>query len=119
MVALRGAKVAEDEVARDAATITEVLDAFEADGYAGQFKVLDGGRVQCLTCRHEVDARTVELERLCRLEGASDPADMLAVGALRCPNCHTRGTVVLNYGPESTLEDADVLLALDDERKRA
>jgi hypothetical protein len=116
---LRGAMVPEDEVARDAATITRVLDAFEGDGYAGRFKVLEGGRVQCLTCRHEVDAHTVEIERLCRLEGASDPADMLAVAALRCPNCHTRGTIILNYGPESTLEDADVLLALDDERKRA
>jgi hypothetical protein len=58
----------------------------------------------------------VTLERLHRLEGASDPADMLAIVGLRCPNCKTLGTVVLNYGPESPLEDADVLLALDDER---
>ena len=104
--------------ARDARTITEVLGLFERDGFTGQFRVLDAGRLQCLTCRHEVGARDVELERLERLEGPTDPADMVAVAALRCPNCSTRGTVVLTYGPEASLEDSDVLVALDDERSR-
>jgi hypothetical protein len=113
-----GGAVAE-EIAEDGATITEVLERFERDGYSGQFRALDGARLQCITCRHELDAKNVELERLCRLEGASDPADMLAVVALRCPSCQTRGTAVLNYGPEATADDADVLLALDDERWRA
>jgi hypothetical protein len=99
-------------------TISEVLALLEGDGFTGQFRVLDGGRLQCLTCRHELDASDVELERLERLEGPTDPADMVAVAALRCPNCSTRGTVVLTYGPEASLEDSDVLVALDDERAR-
>ena len=47
-----------------------------------------------------------------RLEGASDPDDMLAVLALECPNCGLRGSLVLNYGPTATEEDAAVLLGL-------
>jgi hypothetical protein len=103
-------------VAQDAQTITEVLARYEGEGYTGQFRVLEGGRLQCLTCREEHDARSVELDRLRRLEGATDPADMVAVAALVCPNCRARGTVVLSYGPEATLEDSEVLVALDDER---
>lgn len=107
-----------ETAARGAESLTDVLARFEHDGYAGQFRVVDAGKLQCLTCRAEVNARAVQLERLQRLEGASDPADMLGVAALRCPNCGTRGTVVLNYGPEATLDDAEVLIALDDERSR-
>ena len=55
-------------------------------------------------------------DRLCRLEGVSDPDDMLAAAALRCPNCGALGTVLLNYGPEAPIDDAEVLLALADER---
>lgn len=47
-----------------------------------------------------------------RAEGVSDPDDMLAVVAVTCPNCGTPGTVVLGYGPESSEDDAEVLLAL-------
>jgi hypothetical protein len=107
--------VSESET-RSSRSITEVLAAFESDGYRAQFRVLDGGRVECLTCRQVSAASDVELARLGRLEGASDPAEMLAVAALVCPHCHTRGTVVLGYGPEATREDSEVLLALDDER---
>jgi hypothetical protein len=102
----------------DAQTITEILARYERDGYTGQFRVLEGGRLQCLTCRREIDAGEAELERLQRVEGATDPADMAAVAGLRCPHCATRGTVVLGYGPEATLDDSEVLLAFDDERAR-
>jgi hypothetical protein len=103
--------------ARDAQTITEVLDQYERDGYRGQFRVLDQGRLQCLTCRQEYAASEAAVERLQRLEGPTDPADMVAVAGLTCPRCQTRGTVVLSYGPEASLEDSEVLVALDDERQ--
>jgi hypothetical protein len=48
-----------------------------------------------------------------RLEGASDPADMLAVFALTCPRCGTAGTLTLNYGPETTPGEVTVLQALE------
>ena len=100
----------------DGLTITEVLERFESAGYRGQFRALEGARLECLTCHHVDDASSVALDRLCRLEGVSDPDDMLAAAALRCPNCGALGTVLLNYGPESSIDDAEVLVALDDER---
>lgn len=100
-------------VAQDAATIGEVMGAFEADGYGGQFVVREGGELECTACRTRTDAHAFESPTLRRLEGASDPDDMLAVAALMCPSCATRGTVVLGYGPSADLEDATVLAALE------
>jgi len=74
--------------------------------------VRPGGRVRCLTCRVVIDAATLPVESLRRTEGASDPDDMLAVAALTCPNCRTKATVVLHYGPEATEDDSEVLLHL-------
>lgn len=76
--------------ARDATTLLEVLRAFEERGFEGEFAVRDDGTI------------------------ASDPADMLAVAALVCANCGTRGTLVLNYGPLASAEDAAVLRELDE-----
>jgi hypothetical protein len=58
----------------------------------------------------------VELVSIRRLEGASDPADMLAVVALRCPACGAQGVLTLGYGPDTSPEEADVLLGLEDHR---
>jgi hypothetical protein len=98
-------------------TLADVLARDERDGYTGQFRAVEAGQVQCLTCRQVFSALTVQIERLDRLEGASDPADMIAVVALRCPRCDTRGTAVLNYGPEADQnDDAEVLVDLEDDR---
>ena len=96
-------------VARDATSISELLAAFEVEGFHGQFVAREDARLECLTCRHQVPARHAVVEHLRRLEGASDPDDLLVVLALRCPHCGTPGTLVLGYGPNSTLEDAAVL----------
>ena len=101
-----------DGVARDASTITDVVDAFEAAGFAGQFVARDGGLL-CLTCRRRVAPEGVEVRGMRRLEGASDPDDMLAVAALVCPACGAPGTVLLGYGPSASLDDATVLTALE------
>jgi hypothetical protein len=104
------------EYASDGTTLVEIINAFEADGYTGQFIALDGGKVRCARCREEVDASSVELHALRRTEGASDPADMAAVGALVCPSCGCKGTIVLRFGPEASVEEADVLRLLEDRR---
>ena len=49
-----------------------------------------------------------------RLEGASDPDDMVAIAAIVCPACATRGVLVLGFGPSSSLVDAETLQALRD-----
>jgi len=96
----------------EAVTLLSVLDHFAALGFTGQFDAQAGAVVRCLTCRRGTGAPGMDVEDLRRLEGASDPSDMLAVAAMRCPHCGARGTLVLNYGPEATSEDDEVLQAL-------
>jgi hypothetical protein len=93
--------------------LLEVLRRFEDDGYASQFRSIDGGRIECLTCHTAFAADRHQPIEVVRLEGVSDPADMLMVVPLECPNCSSRGTLVANYGPEATLEDAEATRLLD------
>jgi hypothetical protein len=97
----------------EAVTLIDVLDRFAATGFPGQFDVHEHG-VRCLHCRVTTAPPAVAVQALRRLEGASDPADMLAVAALRCPHCGTQGTLVVNFGPEATSEEDEVLQALPD-----
>jgi hypothetical protein len=100
----------------DNTTLVEILEALRTDGYDGDFDVRDGAVLRCRQCGAELPAATVGAERIRRLEGASDPADMAAVLALRCTECGTRGTAVVRFGPEADEADAAVLSALDDAR---
>lgn len=101
------------EYASDGTTLVEVIRRLEEDGYTAQMAAEPGGMIRCFTCRHDSPADHVHLDALRRTEGASDPADMVAVAAVRCPNCGARGTVVLKYGPGATPEEAEVLALLD------
>jgi hypothetical protein len=106
-------------VARGSATLLDVLAAISRDGFTGQFMAraadpsTQRGRIECASCHTEFSADAAEVSELRRLEGASDPDEMLAVIALTCPNCAARGALVLNYGPVATVEDAAALLGLD------
>ncbi len=102
-----------DGVARDASTLIEVISVFEDAGFRGQFVVHDGARLECSACRSQFDVADARVHALRRLEGASDPDDMLAVAAVVCPVCAARGTVVLGYGPVASAEDAEALAALE------
>jgi hypothetical protein len=101
-------------VARGAETLLDVLARFTQHGWSSQFATRAGGLVECESCRHVMRAGDVPVLELRRLEGASDPDDMLAVVAVECPNCGLRGSLVLNYGPTAMEEDAAVLLELGD-----
>ncbi len=85
----------------------------EATVDEGQFRAAVDGCVHCFTCGREFPASSVDASAARRLEGVSDPADMLLVVAVTCPHCGASGALTLNYGPEATLEDAEVLRALD------
>jgi hypothetical protein len=99
-------------------TILGVLGELESQGFTGQFMPRDGGQVECLTCHRLSPADETVFRQLRRLEGASDPADMLAVVGLACPHCSAQGTAVLGYGPEATTVDTEVLELLEDARRR-
>jgi hypothetical protein len=100
-------------VARDAETLLDVLARYTDKGWSSQFAARTGGMVECESCRNTTPAVDVPVLELRRLEGASDPDDMLAVVAIECPRCGLRGSLVLNYGPTATEDVASVLLGLD------
>jgi hypothetical protein len=100
----------------DNTTLLDVLSRYEQAGFTGQFGAEPGGLVHCYSCGRVLDPQRVELVSLRRLEGASDPDDMLAVAAMRCTECGARGTAVLGYGPDSAPEDGELLLRLEDQR---
>ena len=99
-------------------TILDVLGELESQGFTGQFMPRDGGQVECLTCHRLSPADETVFRQLRRLEGASDPSDMLAVVGLACPHCSAHGTAVLGYGPEADALDTEVLELLEDARRR-
>ena len=92
--------------------LADVVGNLDAEGFDGQFRSVDGGQVQCLTCRTSFDASTLSGDQVTRLEGASDPADMVMVVPVSCSTCATEGTLVLSYGPDASVEDADVIRLL-------
>ncbi len=93
--------------------LSAVLADLGEQGYGGQFAVRANGKVECLTCHRVDDAWQYHADEVTRLEGVSDPDDMVMVAPLCCDGCATKGTLVLAYGPEASEEDSDVLLALD------
>ena len=101
----------------DHTTLTEVLDGYAEAGFTTSFAAQDGGAVRCDACGSDLDPERLDMCSLRRLEGASDPDDMLAVVALRCDVCRASGTMVLGYGPAASDVDGDVLRALQDRRE--
>ncbi len=100
----------------DPTTLTEVLADYADAGFTGEFDVTDQAMVRCLTCMEELDPTGFDVLSLRRLEGASDPADMLSVITMTCPSCEAMGVLVSNYGPEATPQQATVMQALRDAR---
>jgi hypothetical protein len=96
--------------------LVDVLEAYAQGGFDSSFVVTDDSRLECVECGTVSDPADVSMGSLRRLEGASDPDDMVAVVALTCPACGAHGTAVLGFGPMATLQDSDVLKALRDDR---
>ena len=99
---------------RDPSSMFEILRELEVEGYAEDMTPHEGGTILCRHCGQERPAAEFEHTSLRRMEGASDPGDMSAVVGVICPNCSTKGVLVMMYGPEAGAADSDVLLALDD-----
>ncbi len=99
-------------VPSDNTTLSSVLVGLEREGYAGQFVASEDGSLRCGACGVESPAGTYAVETIRRLEGASEPDEMMSVVAAACPNCGAQGTAVLGYGPAASPEDAAVSLAL-------
>ncbi len=105
-----------DDLTSADATITDVLEGYAQGGFSSSFVVTDEAALECLECSAVSTPDTVTMSSLRRLEGESDPADMVAVVALTCPACGARGTAVLGFGPMSTEQDSSVIQGLRDDR---
>ena len=105
-----------DDTSGHEPTMVDVLKAYAQGGFGSSFVVSDDSHVECVECGVVSLPASVSMSSLRRLEGASDPDDMVAVVAVSCPACHARGTVVLGFGPMATAQDSDVLRSLRDER---
>lgn len=101
----------------DNTTLMEVLDLYSEGGFAGIFSITPDGLVECGTCGVASEATSVPMHSLRRLEGASDPDDMLAVAAVSCPLCNSRGTITMMFGPMASAEESTVMSSLRDKRK--
>lgn len=97
------------------ATVTEVLQSLAEEGYDTDF-FLDGNQVRCGGCRAVIPAADLTIDKVYRFEGQSDPGDEMIVVALECRKCGRRGTLATAYGPDTTPEEAEILLALRDGR---
>jgi len=100
----------------DQTTLTDVLAGYEQGGFTSSFVATDESHLECIECGTVSEPESVSMSSLRRLEGASDPDDMVAVVALTCPACGAKGTLVLGYGPMATPQDSDVLKSLRDDR---
>ena len=110
------AAMTDDFQSSDETTLTDVLEAYALGGFTSSFVVSDDSRLECIECGTVSSPTAVSMSSLRRLEGASDPDDMVAVVALTCPSCSSKGTLVLGFGPMATVQDSDVLKSLRDDR---
>ena len=97
-------------------TITEVLEGYADGGFASSFIVTDEAGLECVECGTVSPADSFTMSSLRRLEGMSDPADMMAVVAITCPVCGAKGTTILGFGPNATEQDSEVLKEIQDNR---
>jgi len=94
-----------------ATTLLEVLDAAESTGYSTEF-VIEAGTIVCGACSHPSAPGDMPRSWMHRLEGASDPDELLTVSALQCPACGAKGTIVLPFGPSANADEGDVSRSL-------
>lgn len=93
-----------------------VLRQLADEGFSNQLIPVEGsgGSLLCTGCRSTTVASAFAVEQERRLEGASNPDEMLLVVAATCPACGAGGSVALAYGPEASPADSDVVAVLPD-----
>jgi hypothetical protein len=96
----------------DNTDLRTVLSGLEDEGFGTSLTAVDGGALRCGECGTASPATEFRIDRVRRLEGASDPDDMQMIVAAACPSCDAHGVAVLGFGPGASEVDADVVVDL-------
>ena len=99
-------------VPSDNTSLLEVLEEFRQNGYDANLWVASSGNIRCEGCDTEIPPEDIRVHEIRRLEGASDPDDMLAVVAAECGACGRKGTLVVHFGPDTSPEEQDAFTRL-------
>ena len=92
----------------DPETVVDALRLLRADGYELEFQLVDG-HLRCDAEDGGCPASDVEVERLYRFEGPSDPGDEMVVFGLRDPISGRRGVLASAFGSAADPELLDHL----------
>jgi hypothetical protein len=99
-------------------SVVEILRDYAGAGFNGDAFASEYGLILCGSCQSRLAASYVQVYSIRRLEGASDPADNLAVLAIICPVCQSRATMVLKYGPDASPDEVTIWHQTKDCRDR-
>jgi hypothetical protein len=99
-------------VPTDNTTMTEVLNGMRELGFGTSFDAQDGAQLRCEHCEVTSPATAFVVEDTRRLEGASDPDDLVTLVAAFCPSCGSGGSLVLGYGVNASPDDALIAASL-------
>ena len=103
-----------DETAMNAPlTVLAAVQLLEAEGYTTPITVQPDGTIQCGACSETCAIQNVQVDRVYRFEGASDPDDEAIVLGLRCPQCDAKSVLVSAFGPNAEPAVLQQLVLLD------
>jgi hypothetical protein len=100
-------------------TLLDALNAAAAEGFVHQFMIDQTGEIRCVSGEHRIKPDEITPVRWWRLEGPTDPDDMLMVTSFSCPRCGVRGSITLAYGPHASATDMAVATSLQTSRATA
>ena len=98
-------------------SILDILEYYRAAGFGADAYAIDGGQMRCGSCQSLITADHLDIHSLRRLEGASDPSDMVGVIAIICPVCDAHATAVLKFGPEASPAEVEIWQRAKDRRQ--
>lgn len=93
-------------------TVTEALTELRELGYVENMQLLDGHILwdnRCQTCA----AERIEVDRVYRFEGTSDPGDEMIVFGLTDPETGAKGALASAYGINADPDIFDYLVGLE------
>jgi hypothetical protein len=96
----------------------DVVDAWRADGYEADFEVVDGGRIASDATGRTYEPEELQVDRIHRHEGTTDPGDEELLLAVTCPETGVKGTLTLAYGAYASAAEAEVARRIPDARER-